>query len=377
MFAAVGWIAMAGALFGVCYALASAYAIGRFFKTPSGAATSFPAVTILKPLHLAEPDLARNLDSFCTQDYPSAVQLVFGVASANDSAIATVKALKAKHPELDITLVIGTHRAATNPKISNLIEMFPSAKHDTLVLSDSDIHVPADYLRTVVAALEPSGTGAVTCCYRGAASGSFWSKMAAMGIDYQFFPGVVFGVSIGLAKPCLGSTIALKKSGLAEIGGFEAFADKLADDYESGRALRARRYSVVLVPLIVSHTCAEQSAGELFRHELRWARTIASIDAAGYAGSIFTHMVPLALVGVLFLGASYPTLLMLLAALAGRQVMKHEIDRGLGGLGQSAWLLPLRDMLSFAVFLGSFFARRVDWQGRPYQVKAGGALVRD
>jgi len=377
MFAAIGWIAVAGAFLGVCYALLSTRAARDFFRTPTAAATSFPAVTILKPLHLVEPRLSENLESFCAQDFPSSIQLVFGVDSANDSAIPVVKALQEKHPELDITLVIGTRGAASNPKISNLIAMLPSVKHETLVLSDSDIRVPADYLRKIAAALERPGISAVTCCYSSTASDNFWSKMAAMGIDYQFFPSVVFGVSIGLAKPCFGSTIALKKSVLTEVGGFDAFGNKLADDYEIGRAIRARGYHVALAPLIVSHSCREESAAELFRHELRWARTIACVDTAGYAGSIITHMVPLGVLGAVFLGISYPSLLILAAALGSRQLMKHKIDQGLGRHGPSFWLLPFRDMLSFAMFVGSFFISRIDWQGSAYQVNAVGELVRD
>src|SRR5262249_22960959 len=154
---------------------------------------------------------------------------------------------------------IGSRRVASNPKISNLIHMLPAAKHETLVLSDSDIRVPADYLRKVVETLKRPSTGAVSCLYRGMALDSFWCKMAAVGIDYQFLPSVVYGVSAGLAAPFFGSTIAIRKSTLAEIGGFEAFGDKLQDDYELGRAVRARGHGVSLAPVIVSHRCAETS----------------------------------------------------------------------------------------------------------------------
>jgi ceramide glucosyltransferase len=255
--------------------------------------------------------------------------------------------------------------------------MLPAAKHETLVLSDSDIRVPADYLRKVVGTLEQPNTGAVSCLYRGTASDNFWSKMAAMGIDYQFLPSVVCGVSAGLTNPFFGSTVALRKHVLAEIGGFEPFGDRLQDDYEIGRAVRARQYGVSLAPLIVSHSCAERSAADMLRHELRWARTIRTIDPAGYAGSIITHMVPLGLLGAFFLDFSYPSLLALSVALAARQLIKRAIDRSIGASGLSGWLLLPRDVLSFAVFVGSFFSKRVDWQGHPYRVNAAGALVRE
>src|SRR5258706_6884091 len=144
---ALGWFLVACALIGACYAVASARAVERFFKTPGLMEADHPPVTVLKPLHGAEPGLAENLEGFCAQDYPSAVQIVFGVQDARDPAIAIVKALQQKHQHLDIALIVGTTRQASNPKIANLMSMLPHAKYGVLVLSDSDIGVPADYLR--------------------------------------------------------------------------------------------------------------------------------------------------------------------------------------------------------------------------------------
>jgi ceramide glucosyltransferase len=201
--------------------------------------------------------------------------------------------------------------------------------------------------------------------------------MSAMGIDYHFLPAVLYGVGIGLATPCFGSTIAVRKSVLAEIGGFVAFGERLADDYEIGRAIRARGYQIALPPLVVTHSANEDSASELFRHELRWARTIRAIDGLGHMGSFGTHPVPLAILGTLLLGFSYPAILALAAAIAARLWLKHRIDRVLGISGLSSWLLVQRDVLSFMVFISSFFVRQVDWQGRRYKVHASGTLVRD
>ena len=164
---------------------------------------------------------------------------------------------------------------------------------------------PAHYLRSIVGALAQPGVGAVTCCYTGRASARFWSRMSAMGIDYHFLPAVLYGVGIGLATPCFGSTIAVRKSVLAEIGGFAAFGERLADDYEIGRAIRARGYRIALPSFVVTHSSNEDSAGDLFRHELRWARTIRAIDGLGHMGSLITHPVPLAILGALLLGFSY------------------------------------------------------------------------
>jgi ceramide glucosyltransferase len=374
---AIGWLLVACAGIGACCAVASVRAVERFFRTPSPAETDHPPVTVLKPLHGAERGLAENLESFCAQDYPSAVQILFGVQDARDPAIAIVKALQEKHPQLDLTLITGTYREASNPKIANLITMLPHAKHDVLILSDSDIRVRVRYLRNIVDALGQPGIGAVTCCYTGRASARFWSRMSAMGTDYHFLPAVLYGVGIGLATPCFGSTIGLRKSILAEIGGFAAFGERLADDYEIGRAIRARGYRIALPPLVVTHSSNENSAAELFRHELRWARTIRAIDGLGHMGSLVTHPVPLAILGAVLLGFSYPATLALVAALTARLWLKHRIDRVLGISGLSSWLLVQRDVLSFMVFISSFFIRQVDWQGRRYKVRAHGTLVRD
>src|SRR6516162_9263271 len=251
-----GWLLVGVVLASASYALAAAHFTGRFFARPAADVSSFPSVTILKPLHGAEPGLGKNLESFCTQDYPGAVQLLFGVQRAEDAAIPVVEELHKAYPHLDITLVIGACREAANPKIGNLINMLPGARHDVLVLSDSDIGVPSDYLRKIAAALEEPGVGTVTCCYVGRALDNIWSKLATAGIDYHFLPNVVLGMAFGLAKPCFGSTIALTRLVLTEIGGFEAYGDRLADDYEIGHAVRALGYRVAVLPFVVTHTCS-------------------------------------------------------------------------------------------------------------------------
>ena len=231
-------------------------------------------MTILKPLRGDEPDLFRNLASFCSQTYPAPVQLIFGVCDANDEAIAVVQRLKASFPDKDLRLVIEPAVHGTNPKISNLINMIPAARHQFIVLSDFDIGVPADYLLRVVAASEEPGVGGVTCLYHGAAVSGFWSKLAALAIDAHFLPSILLGLRAGLAKPCFGPTIALHRSRLNEIGGFEAFSDTLADDYAIGAALREKGLRIAIPPLLMEHSCGESSFAELWRHELRWARTI-------------------------------------------------------------------------------------------------------
>jgi ceramide glucosyltransferase len=372
-----GWTFVALALCGALYLIATIPAARQFAlgKVPSD--SNNPSVTLLKPLHGAEPGLEENLASFCKQDYGGAIQMLIGLQSETDAAIPIVQRLKREHPQMNITLVVDARRAGSNPKVSNLLNMMPLVRHDVLVLSDSDIAAAPDYLRHVISALQQEGVGAVSCCYTGKPLDNLWSKLSAMGIDYQFLPGVLFGTAMGLAAPCLGSTIAIRPATLAEVGGFDAFRDVLADDYEIGRAVRARGQGVVFAPILVSHTCTEKSARELIRHELRWARTIRTVEPLGYLGSGLTHAVPLAVLGAVLTGLSQLALLALAAVFAVRVFQKQQLDRAFGLVRFPIWLLPLRDVLSFAVFVSSYFARRVDWRGLTYRVDTQGGLTHE
>ena len=377
MLALAGWLLIVLALCGAIYMLASIPAVRRFLKTPLPPLTSFPAVTLLKPLSGAEPGLADNLASFCKQDYPGAVQILAGVQSKSDPAIAIVEALKRAYPRVEMTLVIYPRRSGSNPKIANLMNMMGSARHDVLVLTDSDIGVTPGYLRSVVSALEQDRVGVVSCCYLGKALDNPWSKLLAMGIDYQLLPGAIFGLRHGLAVPCFGPTIAIRKQTLAELGGFEAFRDVLADDYELGRAARDHGYRVAFPPAVVLHTCTETGAGEYFRHELRWARTIRLVEPRAYFASAIAHAVPLAVMGVILTGFS-PSAIAALAVVAGiRLLQKDQLDRAFGVQGFPVWLLFLRDMVSFAVFVSSYFTRRVDWRGDKYRIDLEGAMTHE
>jgi ceramide glucosyltransferase len=264
----------------------------------------------------------------------------------------------------------------SNRKISNLINMMTHAKHDVILLADSDIVVQPDYLRQVLAALDAPGVGVVTCPYHGLAKGGVWARLAAMGLTYQFLPSVAVGVTLGLATPSMGSTIALRRSVLARIGGFAAFADLLADDYAIGAAVRALGLRSVVAPVIVGHLCDEHSLGELLRHELRWAVTVRGADPAGFAGSGVTHAVPLAILGVLFTLAAPGSLAVLAIALICRLWMLRQVDK-LVPNERGGWrLVVVRDILSFAVFAGSFFVRAVEWRGVRFRVDPQGALER-
>jgi len=332
-----------------------------------------PAVTILKPLHGDEPGLLENLVSFCDQIYSGPVQIVFGVSRSDDPAIAVVEQLRTMFPHKMMDLVVDGSIHGTNPKVSNLINMSARIAHDIIVLADSDIRVRPDYLSRIVGKLERTG-GAVTAPYYGISTGSVWSRLSELNIDGHFLPGVLVGSRFSLSRPCLGSTIALHRNSLVAIGGFEAIANCLADDYEIGALLAERGEPVSLLHFAVGHVCDERSFGELWRHEMRWAMTIRSIDPIGYFGWIITHAFPLALLAWIFGGAEIAAYLAV-GALACRGVLIYAIERGYGLPPRPYWLIPLRDLLSFAVFAAGFVARDLSWKGHRYKLMSDNSTM--
>src|SRR5205823_3260096 len=231
------------------------------------------------------------------------IQIVFGVMSHSDPAMEVVGSLRRDFPDADIQVVAEPVRIAANPKMANLINMAAHAKHELLITSDSDIRVPADYVRRIVQAIEEPGVGAVSLLYSGTPIGNLWSKLAAMNIDCHFLPNACLGIALGLARPCFGSTIAFRRQTLAEIGGFERLSNVLADDFELGRAIRRRGYRVAIPDsIVVEHVCSQTSASQLLRQELRWAKTNFVLARIGHVGSLVTYPLPLALFAIAILG---------------------------------------------------------------------------
>lgn len=367
-------VCYAAAALGCLYALFAAWAARRFARLATAATKNYPAVTLLKPLHGTEPNLYANLARFCVQDYPSPVQIVFGVDDAADPAIAVVRHLIAAFPDRDLQLVINSRRHGTNRKVSNLINMVGEARHEVLVICDSDIIVGREYLKSIAASLDRPGVGLVTCLYRGAAASGPWARLAAAAIDYHFLPSVLVGLRLGLAEPCFGSTIAIRRKTLAAIGGLEAVAEQLADDYALGALVRRSGLTVAIPSAVVAHDCTQKSALDLFRQELRWARTIRSVDPLGFVGLAITHALPLALLGMLFGGMTAASV-MVIAALACRFVLQAELARAFYLRDDFSWMGPLRDMLSFFIFIVSFFGRSVEWRGHRYAVQGDRTLA--
>ncbi len=372
-----GWLLAALAGAGVAYQLAGAWLAKPALSGDGavlGAGSDAPSVTILKPLHGAEPQLAANLRTFIGQDYAGAVEIILGVQRADDPAVAIVQALKREFPGMTLKLVIDTARHGGNAKVSNLINMAAHARNDALVLSDSDMAVAPDYLARVVSALQASGVGAVTCLYFGRGDAGRWSKLAAMGVSHGFLPSVIVGRALGMAQPCMGSTIAIRRTTLAQIGGFEAFSDVLADDYAIGAAVRELGMQVAVPAFAIAHGCAEVNLGALCRHEMRWNVTLRRLDPMGFAGLGVVNPLPMALLAAVLLPVGVG-LALVIAALASRLLLALRIDAATGQRTAPLWWLPARDLLSFGLFIASFAVRNVDWRGARLAIKPDGNIA--
>jgi len=366
----LGWAYLAGA---TAVALRFARRARRHRGVAADAAPpGRPAISVLKPLHGAEPGLYENLRSFADQDYPE-FQLVLGVRDRTDSALPVARALIGDLPGSDIELVVDPQVTGSNLKVANLENMLPKARHDVIVMADSDMRVDPDYLKTVTAPLADPAVGTVTCLYKGVPGGGLWSRLAALHINFGFLPSALAGDAVGIGDGCFGATIALRREVLERIGGFARIRNELADDHRIGDAVRGLGLTGVLSPYIVENLVNEPSFASLWRHELRWARTSRAMAPLGFAGSAITHAVALATLAAAASGSGAAWRFVALT-LAMRWITSAIIARGLDLPRSGLWLLPLRDALSFAVFVGSFCGRSVSWRDQLFRVEPGGQM---
>jgi ceramide glucosyltransferase len=346
----------------------------RFARRPAPRLVAGPPVTILKPVCGDEPSLYENLKSFCDQEYP-AFQVVFGVRHPSDPAVAVVERILQEHPERDIRLVVNDRVWGGNYKASNLANMYEAAKHDLLVVADSDMRVDPSYLASIVGPVLDPAVGAVTCLYSGRPGRGVWSALGAMFVNEWFIPAALVARAGNVVPLCFGSTMALRRDVLEAIGGFAALADHLADDYVLGALVKARGLRIELSSYVVENVITEPSLSALFLHELRWARTVRSVQPLGYSLSFVTYTLPVSFL-YLVLSAGSPLAGAVFAAAAALRLVAHAVSRRtLGVKGPwRPWLVPARDALCAAVWAASFFGRTVRWRGQEISVRPGGRL---
>jgi ceramide glucosyltransferase len=354
------------------YSLMAWRAVRRQIRAPRFAPSDAPAVTVMKPLCGTELATYECLHSFCEQDYPR-FQIVFGVSDSADPAVDVVRKLQHEFPGRDLKIAIDDRQHGSSPKVSNLINMMALARYDYLVISDSDVRVAPDYLSKVVAPLLDPRVGIVTCSYRGWARTGLWSLLGCLFINEWFTPSVRVAAMAGSRSFAFGATIAIRRQVLASIGGFMAIANQLADDYRLGELTRRMGLRTVLSDVVVETCVDEPNLVELLQHELRWLRTIRAVRPLGHALSFITFGVPVAALGSLLAAGEMPALAML-GITATARLMLHSTVRKPGSALSHLLILPLRDMLSFALWGWSFAARGVRWGDDHFQVTRDGSF---
>jgi ceramide glucosyltransferase len=371
----------AGLVFSICYYLASWFGARDFFaaarRRQNGSQGVLPTVTVLKPLKGLDVDLYDNLVSFCRQDYPT-FQLVFGVADQHDPAVAVVRRLQAAHPEVAIDLVIDGRRYGTNHKVSNLHNMSGAARHDVIVIADSDIRVGRDYLRRIVAPLQDPRVGAVTCLYRAVTSGGMPTLIESLFINTDFSPSVLVARLVETRRYAFGATIALRRSVLAEIGGFLPLATYLADDYYLGHRVAERHYEVALSDVVVETVLAVGSWRRLLEHQLRWARTYRTSRPASYFALVFTYGTLWATLNLLYnhgstRAAAASALVYGLRMCTAGVIAKSFLQARLRL--RDVLLVPIKDLLLSLVWALAFAGDTVHWSGNAFRVTKNGELL--
>ena len=378
-----GWMAFRYALLVLAaapffYYVAAIVAAGKFFREKLAASEESspdftPPVSILKPIRGLDRETYDNYASFCRQDYPE-YEILFCVTDESEPAIPVIEKLIRDFPERPIRLLIGSEPVGVSDKVNKLARMAREARHDVLIVTDSDVRVDPGFLRTIAAPFGDPTIGGVTCLYRGITDGSFAADLEALGNSVDFAPGVLVAWlgSRGSLDFMLGAVMAATKRRLAQIGGFESLADYLCDDYELGNRIAARGHRIELSRFPVAIDYPHQRLAEAFRHQLRWNLAIRYSRTWGHLGMIFTHGLVWALVGIflvhswqgaLAFAAAYCLLRVDVALSVGARGMRDDLVR------RKQWMLPVRDAFAFVVWLASFFPQRIHWRGREFYVR--------
>lgn len=335
-----------------------------------------PPVSLLKPVRGADADTETCLESFFRQDYPH-YEIVFALHDAHDPALAIIEKLKRAHPTTPVACVFRPSPLGINPKVANLANALEAAQYDVVVVSDADIRVPPDYVRTVVQPLRRPQVGVVTCLYRGVNAGGLPSRFECLGVSTDFIGGVLAARMTEGLSFAFGATIATRQSVIAAFGGLARLADHLGDDYLLGNLAHRAGYEVRLSSCVVETIVPRMTWRDFLSHQLRWARTIRTARFGGYTGLLVTHTLTLGLLLV----AVFPTVPLawelLLGGLALRFLAARRTARILGDHAtvRSLGWLPLRDLLHFAVWLGGFWGRTVTWRGQTYRLAGDGRLL--
>lgn len=368
------WAVSLGALLPLLYYLMVISSARRYFRCPAEPNSDFsPPVSILKPVHGVERESYENFSSFCRLDYPE-YEILFGANDASDPAVPVIQKLIQDFPQRSIRLLIGSPFGGSNDKVRKLCRLAREAQHGILVISDSDIRVQPDYLGAVVSPFRNPQVGAVTCLYQVKPERRLGPEMEAIGVASDFFPGVLAARQLEGVKFALGATMATRSQTLAEIGGFEAIADSLMDDYEFGKLIAQKGRRVEIIPYTVWTVPSSEGTLDFFMHQLRWAVGVRNSRPWGHLGRILTQGLPWAVAAAAVDRSWVAAAAFLGAYLALRLTMAWTVGvRGLHDplLRRKWWLVPLWDAVAFFVWVASFLENRVRWRGAEFYVRKG------
>ena len=341
---------------------------------------TLPPITVLKPVHGMEPLLEECLESFFLQDYP-AYELIFGARTADDPALAVVESLKRKYPNVPTRIVLSGEPAYPNAKVYLMEKMSPVAAYPTLFITDSDVRVTPDYLRQVVTPMLDPNVGMVTCLYRGVPTGGFWSLLEALGMSIEMSSGVLVANLLEGMKFALGPTMVIRKDVLEGWGGFGVLRDYCADDFVTGALTHEAGWKVALSHHVIDHIVLNRNARQSFLHQLRWMKSSRFSRPTGHVGTGLTFAMPFGLLGLLagcLSGHWVLGLVLFSAACANRIVQALAVGWGVTRDRYSAlfcWFYPVRDLLGFILWCGSFSGSEIHWRGERYRLISGGRMV--
>ena len=333
-------------------------------------------ISVLKPLSGAEDQLEANLRTFFTQRYQT-YEILFAVRHADDAAVPTVEKLRAEYPSVPVRLIVTGEPPYPNAKVYSLDLMKTAARHELLVMSDSDIRATPEMLATLAAEFADPKVGLTTCPYRAVPGRSIWSTLEAIGMNTQFLGGVLTARMLEGMKFALGPTITARKSVLDQMGGFDKLSKYLAEDFVMGKFADELGYRVLLSSYVIEHHIGSQGFVANFSHRLRWARSTRRSRPAGYAGELFTMPLPPALL-LWYWAPSFGWVAML--AIALRACSAWACAGWVLGDRLTArlwWLLPVQDILAFLIWIAGFFGNHITWRGRRYLLQPDGRFLAD
>ncbi|HYZ15915.1 MAG TPA: bacteriohopanetetrol glucosamine biosynthesis glycosyltransferase HpnI, partial [Candidatus Acidoferrum sp.] len=355
-----------------------AFALTRlraFERRPAERTEETPRISVLKPLYGDEPLLAEKLRSFCVQDYP-AFEVIIGARDPDDPGLAAARRVAAEFPDrVRVVSADATTPRHANPKANTLAAIVPYASGAILAIADSDMRVDRQYLRAIAAGFSDPTVGALTCLYRGEPLEGLAAQLGAMGNHGHFAPSVLVAQALGPLRYCFGATMAVRSDVFTAIGGLDVLGAHLADDATLGELVVRQGHRVHLSRYVVENVVAEPDLGALWQHELRWGRTHRTLRPGGYAGLFLTYPLPLALAYLALARRRRRALRLVAAAVVLRWALAHRAHRAFGVRAPAPpWLIPLRDLLGFAVWASAFASRTVRWSERSFAVAPDGTV---